>query len=56
MNLRKNIQLSQFEFHLEKTDRFACDSSQKLGFVEDILLHFEKHANTFVFKNGFFAR
>ena len=30
------------EFHLEKLDRFAGDSCQKLGTVKDVIAYFEK--------------
>ena len=39
------------EFRLEKPDRFAGDSCQKLGIPEDVLIHFEKYANAFIESN-----
>ena len=49
MILRKHPAFSQF--HLEKPNSFVGDSFQTYGITKEILVHYEKYANAFVF-NG----
>ena len=51
---RKNIQLSP-NFIWRKPGRFdfVGNSCQKLGITKDVLVHFKKYADAFVFKNGY---
>ena len=54
--LRKKIQLSQTEFHLEKLDRFVVSSCQKIAIMKDVFVYFEKYVNAFVFNGSLLDR